>query len=386
MKGSYCWSGQASQTVSSELPKLILSTMFSVDPEQEHSQSRSNNLPHPQGDPVHSLIATSEATPLLGHTPLARETIESLTQQPPISNPDPCSTFTLRGLTIGLVLGTIICFINIYFGLKTGRVTGFPLAIAYIANNIARQFGPPLSVPENVFVVAVATAMAAMPMTAALVGVVPALEYLVGPEDGGPLKVSWFCLLIWSAGVCVFGPILAMACSRYFLIFKDLPFPPGTATAILIERIHAKATSRNVFTQSRFEERGDRETDSSSMVSEPSESNPLVHQRSTASRAFKVSIVVSGAWVSISVFSIFSPRRLIKFFESQDARGTSCTDGHLSIWPYSFGKLAMECTVLCRIRWSGSDHWSQGCILHAPWCYDTDAIVFMDLNENELAT
>lgn len=276
--------------------------MLSVEPEQESEQERSHsrfdNLPDSQGDSVHNPVTTSEATPLLGHTPTARETIESLMQQPPILNPQHCSTFTLRGLTIGLILGTPICLINIYFGLKTGRVTGFPLATAYIAKNIARQFGPPLSVPENVFVVAVATAMAAMPMTAALVGVIPALEYLVGAEDGGPLQISWFRLLTWSAGVCVFGPILAMACSRYFLIFEDLPFPPGTATAVLIERIHAKATSRNVLTGSRFEGRGGRGTDSSGMVSEPSESNLLPHQRETASRAFRVSILVSGAWVS----------------------------------------------------------------------------------------
>ncbi|KAF7505117.1 hypothetical protein GJ744_001257 [Endocarpon pusillum] len=271
--------------------------MFSVEPEEERPHSRSDDLPNPPGSSVHNSITTSEATPLLGHTPIAREMIGSLTQQPPISNPHPCSTFTLRGLTIGIVLGTIVCIINIYFGLKTGRVTGFPLATAYIANNIARQFGPPLDGPENVFVVAVATAMAAMPMTAALVGVIPALEYLVGPEDGGPLQISLFHLLTWSAGVCVFGPILAMACSRYFLIFKDLPFPPGTATAILIKRFHAKKpTSRNTFTGSRFEERGDRGTDFSGMVTEPSESSPLVYQRETASWAFKVSIVVSGVW------------------------------------------------------------------------------------------
>lgn len=360
--------------------------MFSAEPEQRRAQSSSDNLPNSPGDSAHDSVTTSEATPLLSHTPTAGETTGSLTQQPPISNPLPCSTFTFRGLTIGLVLGTIICLINIYFGLKTGRVTGFPLATAYIANNIARQFGPPLSVSENVFVVAVATAMAAMPMTAALVGVIPALEYLVGPEDGGPLQISWFHLLTWSAGVCVFGPILAMTCSRYFLIFKDLPFPPGTATAVLIERIHAKATSRSVFAGSRFEERGDRETDSSGMVNEPSESSPLVHQRETASRAFKVSILVSGVWVSVSVFLQFLATQTDYVFESQDARGTPYTNGHLSIWSYSFGKLAMECTIFCRICWSGSDHRSQGCVLHASRCDCTDDIAFMDFKKNELAT
>lgn len=313
---------------------LIFYQMFSVDPEQRCSQSISIKLPNTQGDPVHisNPVSTSEAAPLLDHAHIVRETTESFTQQPSVSILHSGPTFTLRGLTIGLVLGTITCLTNIYFGLKTGRVTGFPLATAYIANNIARKFGPPLDVPENVFVVAVATAMAAMPITAAFIGVIPALEYLVGPEDGGPLKISWFHFLTWSAGVCVFGPILAMACSRYFLIFKDLPFPPGTATALLIERIHGKATCPNAFTGSLFEERGDRETYSSSMVSEPSELRPLIDQRKTAGSAFKVSIVVAGAWVSISVPLHFSLRRLIILSESQDARGTSYTNGHLSIW------------------------------------------------------
>ena len=155
---------------------------------------------------------SSEVNPLLDEYESIRRNPGRTTQQSSLlySESSSTSTFTLRALAIGLVLGTVICPTNIYFGLKTGHISGSPLATAFVANLIAVCFGSPLNVRENVFVVALATAVAAMPVTAGLVGVIPALDFLVGPKEGGPLEISWFRLLVWSVGVCAFGPILTI--------------------------------------------------------------------------------------------------------------------------------------------------------------------------------
>lgn len=242
--------------------------MFSAASYKTSPQSRYDNLRFSENRALQSRCHSLEVTPLLGYTHDIRRTPGTLAQPTPISNSQPKSTFTFRALAIGLVLGTIICPMNIYFGLKTGRVTGFPLATALIANFIACRFGPPLSLQENIFVVAVATALAAMPITAALVGVIPALEYLVVPQERGPLEISWFRLLIWSVGVCVFGPFLAVCISRHFAVLKELPFPPGTATAILIKRLHAKSTGQNTSTRPPFEDNHNDEVDSSGIEHE----------------------------------------------------------------------------------------------------------------------
>jgi hypothetical protein len=42
------------------------------------------------------------------------------------------------------------------------------------------------SAAENVLVISVATATGCMPVTAGFVGIIPALEYLIGPEENGP--------------------------------------------------------------------------------------------------------------------------------------------------------------------------------------------------------
>lgn len=167
---------------------------------------------------------TSENTPLLAHEETTR------TRRPP-------SGFTLRAVRIGLAIGALICPTTLYFGLQTGHITGYPLAMALIC----KCWCPSLTVPENVVVVAVATTIAAMPMVTALVGIIPALIYLVEPEEGGALQLGWLQLQLWSVGVCFFGTFRAMRLRGYFVVRSELQFPMAEATALVIRGCHGGA-------------------------------------------------------------------------------------------------------------------------------------------------
>lgn len=51
-----------------------------------------------------------------------------------------------------------------------------------------------------------------MPLSAGFVGVIPALEKLLKPEEGGPINLSLGQLVVWSLGVCFFGVFFAVPC------------------------------------------------------------------------------------------------------------------------------------------------------------------------------
>jgi uncharacterized oligopeptide transporter (OPT) family protein len=90
-----------------------------------------------------------------------------------------------------------------------------------------------------------------MPLGCGFVGVIPALEFLLrdgddGPRDGGdsghgeggPLKLSFGKLVIWSLGVCLFGVVFAVPLRKEVIIREKLKFPSGTATALMIRILH----------------------------------------------------------------------------------------------------------------------------------------------------
>ena len=71
--------------------------------------------------------------------------------------------FTLRGVLVGLVIGVVICFSNMYFGLQTGWVSGMTMPAALIGfayfKAIARWIDYPFTPVENVLVQTVAGAV-----------------------------------------------------------------------------------------------------------------------------------------------------------------------------------------------------------------------------------
>ncbi|KAK4696736.1 hypothetical protein P7C71_g1242, partial [Lecanoromycetidae sp. Uapishka_2] len=76
--------------------------------------------------------------------------------------------FTFRGVAVGLAIGVIICFSNMYFGLQTGWVSGMAMPAALIGfgffKTVARCIDYPFTPVENVLVQTVAGALGTMPL------------------------------------------------------------------------------------------------------------------------------------------------------------------------------------------------------------------------------
>ena len=150
--------------------------------------------------------------------------------------------FTLRGTLVGLGIGVIICFSNMYFGLQTGWVSGMAMPAALIGfgffKTMARCISYPFTPVENVLVQTVAGAVGTMPLGCGFVGVMPALNYLLKSEENGPLVLSTGKLVVWSVGICLFGVVFAVPLRKEVIIREKLKFPSGTATALMIGVLH----------------------------------------------------------------------------------------------------------------------------------------------------
>ncbi|KAL5365291.1 OPT oligopeptide transporter protein-domain-containing protein [Aspergillus floccosus] len=162
-------------------------------------------------------------------------------------------SFTSRSLLVGLLIGALITFSNTYFGLQTGWISTMAMPSALIGFSVFKVMSKYLSYPftpiENVLIQTVAGAVGTMPLGCGFVGVIPALEFLIrdgddGPSDdgsvgeGGPLKLNFFKLVIWSLGVCLFGVVFAVPLRKEVLIREKLKFPSGTASALMLRVLH----------------------------------------------------------------------------------------------------------------------------------------------------
>ncbi|PGH37112.1 hypothetical protein GX50_00095 [[Emmonsia] crescens] len=163
-------------------------------------------------------------------------------------------SFTARSLLMGLAIGTLITFSNTYFGLQTGWISTMAMPSSLIGfaafKALSRHLSFPFTPIENVLIQTVAGAVGSMPLGCGFVGVIPAMEFLLrdGPDgergandgqgEGGPLKLSFGKLVVWSLGVCLFGVVFAVPLRKEVIVREKLKFPSGTATALMIKVLH----------------------------------------------------------------------------------------------------------------------------------------------------
>ncbi|RKF56301.1 putative oligopeptide transporter [Erysiphe neolycopersici] len=161
-------------------------------------------------------------------------------------------SFTLRGILVGLMVGSITCFSNMYFGLQSGWISPMSMPSALMGfvffKSISKHLDLPFSPVENVLIQSVSGGMGTMPLGCGLVGIMPALNFMLTPEEQGPIILSHWKLILWSLGLCFFGVIFAVPLRKQVIIREKLKFPSGTATAIMIETLH----KRNIVTETRI--------------------------------------------------------------------------------------------------------------------------------------
>ena len=150
--------------------------------------------------------------------------------------------FTWRAIAGGLCIGLLVNLSNTYYGLRIGVASQMSMVSALLGfisfKLLSRYLTAPLTPAENVLILSVSTATGCMPVTAGFIGIIPALEYLIGPEENGPLRLSADSLVIWSIGLCFFGLIFAAVFREHFVIREQLPWPGARAAAHLINTLH----------------------------------------------------------------------------------------------------------------------------------------------------
>ncbi|KAJ6576544.1 OPT oligopeptide transporter protein-domain-containing protein [Mycena vulgaris] len=152
---------------------------------------------------------------------------------------DTPSEFTLQAVCIGLLIGCLLCFANLSFGLQTGWISMMSLQSALIGFLISRMLPIPLTAQEIIVVQTTAVATGTMPLAAGFVGIIPALKLLDEARDGSPpINLTWVAAVGWSCSVAFFGVFLSPPIRKQVIINEQLAFPSGTATAQLIAVLH----------------------------------------------------------------------------------------------------------------------------------------------------
>ncbi|KAI9672293.1 MAG: hypothetical protein M1831_002109 [Alyxoria varia] len=166
--------------------------------------------------------------------------------------------FTLRGVLLGLIIGIVVVFSNTYFGLQTGWISGMAMPSALIGFAVFKALESHLKMPfspvENVLVQSVSGSVGTMPLGCGFVGVIPALEYLLHPDENGPLNISLGRLCLWAVGICLFGVVFAVPLRKEVIIREKLKFPTGTATALMIQVLHGGGEKAKMIKQDHSEQ------------------------------------------------------------------------------------------------------------------------------------
>ena len=147
---------------------------------------------------------------------------------------------TLRAVLVGCGIGTLLAAGNVYTSIKTGYIDGGSISAAILGFTFfaifRRRGSAPYSVAENNITQTTAASAAVMSFVLGAGGPLSALT-LMGKSYPG-----WL-LMIWTMALGVLGILLAVSLRNKLIIVEDLPFPTGTATAEVIETIHAARDS-----------------------------------------------------------------------------------------------------------------------------------------------
>ncbi|KAF4597306.1 hypothetical protein EYR40_007758 [Pleurotus pulmonarius] len=182
------------------------------------------------------------------------------------------SEFTPTAVLLGLLIGCLLCFTNLYFGLQTGWISMMSLQSALIGYLISKLLPTPLSPQEVIVVQTTAVATGTMPLAAGFVGILPALGLISEERDGSPpIHLTWLSAVGWSCSVAFFGVFLSPPIRKQVIIEEQLAFPSGTATAQLISVLHRLPPPDTTIRQRRGYTQVDTEEHQSEEVSEEQE-------------------------------------------------------------------------------------------------------------------
>ena len=201
--------------------------------------------------------------------------------------------FTFRAVVAGLIIGVLLCFCNVYFGLQTGWGDGMSIPASLmgfaIFKAMSRQLKRPFTPVENVLVQTVAGATGTMPLGSGFTGIMPAIDFLLDKSEGAPIDLSLWRLLVWSLGLSLFGVIFAVPLRKEVIVRERLKFPTGTATAVMIGVLHMKPRDKHIIHQDIQEDESTHE-----LLPDDGSSNHLLPSEEELRRDQEVVIEASG--------------------------------------------------------------------------------------------
>ncbi|KAK5583572.1 hypothetical protein RB653_005169 [Dictyostelium firmibasis] len=172
--------------------------------------------------------------------------------------------FTFRSVFVGLIIGCMLCFSNMYYGLQSGFITMGSLQSTLLGflffKVFSKFFQTRFNQFENVLLQTVAVATATMPLAGGFVGIIPALRILYNDEINNsinnnnnnstsseslvattpelPNYFTWWGLILWSFSIAFFGLFFSVPLRRQTILVEKLKFPSGAATAQMIKVLH----------------------------------------------------------------------------------------------------------------------------------------------------
>jgi uncharacterized oligopeptide transporter (OPT) family protein len=145
---------------------------------------------------------------------------------------------TPRAIVCTISIGSILCLMNMYFGLQAGIANGMPMQTALlryaIFNAFRKHLPDPLTPIETTVIEIIAGAIGLALFTSGVTSFIPALEFLTIPAENGATRFSLGQLLLWSFSICGLGLIVGVPFRTLFILRERLRYPSAIAIGTLI--------------------------------------------------------------------------------------------------------------------------------------------------------
>lgn len=153
---------------------------------------------------------------------------------------------TVRSIVLGMFLGALMSFSNLYVGLKIGWGLGVAITSSILAfgiMSILRRVGAAktdFTALENNTMASCASAAGYM-SSAGLVSAIPALDMMIRENPAlAPMKMSAISMMLWLGAISVLGVVMAVPLKRQLINVEQLKFPSGVAAAETLKSMYSQ--------------------------------------------------------------------------------------------------------------------------------------------------
>jgi uncharacterized oligopeptide transporter (OPT) family protein len=153
---------------------------------------------------------------------------------------------TVRAIVLGMLLGALMSFSNLYVGLKIGWGLGVAITSSILAfgiMSILRKVGiakTDFTALENNTMASCASAAGYM-SSAGLVSAIPALDMMIRENPSlEPMGMSNLSMMLWLSAISVLGVLMAVPLKRQLINVEQLKFPSGVAAAETLKSMYSQ--------------------------------------------------------------------------------------------------------------------------------------------------